>query len=67
MDEQLVDIETKVAYQERAMTDTARALLELSQRVDRIEKAMEMLSRKLAGQQPGEPAEEPRDEKPPHY
>ena len=67
MDERLVDIETKLAYQERAMTDTAKAMLALSQRVDRIEKALEMLSRKFSGQRENGSEEETRDEKPPHY
>lgn len=64
LDERCIAIETKVAYQEKVISDLNEVLLERGRTIDLLEKRVEKLERSLRGESPERISD---DEKPPHY
>ncbi len=67
-DERLVDIETKIAFQEQTIKDLNDVLYEQQQELDRLSSICALLVKrvkKLSDFTPGSDA--PGNEKPPHY
>ena len=67
-EERLVEIETKIAYQEKALKDLNDVLYEQQQEIDRLGticKALLSRIKELSEMAPGIDA--PANEKPPHY
>lgn len=64
MEERLVELEVKVAYQEKTLAELNQVVLEQQQQIERLEKRLAMLKQQLTaeGEAPGAP-----DEPPPHY
>jgi SlyX protein len=63
--ERLVEVETRIAFQERSIAKLQEAVLEQQRQIDRLTRLCESLKRQLSG--PGV-ALDPRDEPPPpHY
>ncbi len=69
MDERILRLEEKIAYLERHIVEQDRAMLELTEQVERLRAALLALRERLpeaAAGGGGEPAS-PADERPPHY
>ncbi|MCW5549701.1 MAG: SlyX family protein [Opitutaceae bacterium] len=69
MDERILRLEEKIAYLERHIVEQDRAMLELTEQVERLRAALLALRERLpesATGGGGEPAS-PADERPPHY
>lgn len=62
MDERLIELETRVAYQEKLLSDLDEVVQDFAKRVERIEKRL----RSLAQNEPREEME-PHNTPPPHY
>jgi SlyX protein len=62
-DERWVEIETKLAFQERAIGRLEEAMREQQKQIDRLKTLVERLKAKSAA----DPAEDPRDEPPPPH
>lgn len=57
-------LEEKLAYLERHVGEQDRAMLEMAERLDELEKLVAQMKRRAAGE-PGD--ELPANERPPHY
>lgn len=62
--EQFIDIEVKLAFQERLIRELDALVRELHNRVDTQQRELEQLKQTLRS---GEPPQGPPTEKPPHY
>lgn len=65
LDERLVKLETKAAYQEVATTDSSKAVYELEMRVARLEGLVKKMAQQL--KQVGVMGDDSPNQKPPHY
>jgi uncharacterized coiled-coil protein SlyX len=63
LSEHLIDLEVKLAYQERLIRDLDTLVRELAARLDKTERELEQLKQGIRGDVPVGPANEP----PPHY
>lgn len=64
-EERLANLETRYAFLERHVTQQDRAMLELAERLDRLEGRLRHLAER--SEQQGAGGDLPADEKPPHY
>ena len=60
-------LEEKIAYLERHVVEQDKAMLELTERLGRVQQAMRALRERLPDAGVGEAGESPADERPPHY
>lgn len=63
----LVDIETKLAYQEDSVYELTKALRSQEKRIEQLEAACKLLIERMSDMASGASAGAPADEKPPHY
>ncbi len=66
-DERLVNIETKIAYQEDTMEVLNDVVCNQQKQIEQLEKTCEMLIERLKNLSPEKAGELSLDEKPPHY
>lgn len=64
--ERLANLETRHAFLERHVAQQDRAMLEMAERIDRLEARLRHLAER-SEQQGGLGGDLPADEKPPHY
>jgi SlyX protein len=64
MDERLVDLEVRVAYQDKLITELDAVIREFTKRTIELEREVAELR---ATMQSGVPAVGPHDDEPPHY
>lgn len=67
MQEQLLRLEEKIAYLERHVVEQDKAMLELTERVARLQQTLRMLRERLPSAESGTGEAPPPDERPPHY
>jgi SlyX protein len=67
MNDRVQRLEEKVAYLERHVTEQDKAVLELADALARVRQELRTLREARAGSGGGEGAEEPADDRPPHY
>ena len=67
-DNRIIELETKVAYQEKAIEDLSQTIFQLDQKLERLERLCQALKQKLTAitEQTGLDVGE-HNEKPPHY
>ncbi len=65
--QQLIDIETKLAYQEDLVQELNKIVHQQQVKLDRLEDAYQLLAKNYARLSAEGDAEHPVDEKPPHY
>ena len=67
-EQRVVELETKLAFQEKALEDLSLALFNQDKRIEKLESVCEILRQKLAdlGESGGVDAGE-HDQQPPHY
>ncbi len=66
IEKRLVDIETKLAYQEDTLQELNRVIVNHEQRLERLETTLKLLIERLREVTATE-STKPLDEKPPHY
>jgi SlyX protein len=68
-DQRLINIETKVAYQEHLVEELSAIVADQQQRIDRLETRCRSLLERIRalGDGSGAGAGSPDDERPPHY
>lgn len=66
-EERLIDIETKLSYQEDLLQDLNKTLYEQQKRIDRLEAVCESLVKHVRELTDGAAAAGPASERPPHY
>jgi SlyX protein len=64
-DERLATLETRYAFLERHVAEQDRAMLEMAERIDRLEARVRHLQER--SEQQGGEGGMPADERPPHY
>ncbi|MEX2673487.1 MAG: SlyX family protein [Phycisphaeraceae bacterium] len=64
MESRIVELEVKLAYQEKTLSDLNDVILQQQQMIERLEKRLTALKEQVeaAGEAPG-----PHDDPPPHY
>lgn len=62
-DKRFLDLETKVAYQEKMLADLNEVLLSRGKEVDALQKRVQQLEKQFLDG----PSEDPVNEPPPHY
>lgn len=67
VDERLVEIETKLAHQELTLQELNDVIVEQHLRIAQLEELCRALVGRLQSMASSEPAEQPQDERPPHY
>jgi len=65
IDEQLIDIETKIAFQEDTLQELNELIYQQQRQIDQLEAAFKSLANRI--NEVLETVPEHRDEKPPHY
>ncbi len=65
--ERLVELEIKISYQEIAIEELQQTVFEQHAVVEKLEKAFELLLKKIEGETDETNAIGPANEKPPHY
>lgn len=65
-EQRLIDLETKIAYQDKIIEDLSDVLYKQQQQITGLEKALELLKRQIDSFQNGD-NEIRGHEKPPHY
>ncbi len=65
-DEKIIDIETRLAYQDDTIQQLNDVIYRQQQQLDKLEKTMQLLLAKIQDLMAGS-AEEVANEKPPHY
>lgn len=66
MQERIVELEIKLAYQEKTLNELSDVVLDQQRHIERVEKQLDALKRQItAGAQPD--AAPPADDPPPHY
>ena len=65
--DKLIDLETKIAYQEQSIDQLSEVVFEQSKRIDELHRELIKLGSKIASASMQEPLPDPLDEKPPHY
>lgn len=65
-EQRLIDLETKIAYQDKIIEDLSDVLYKQQQQITGLEKALELLKRQIDSFQSGD-NEIRGHEKPPHY
>ena len=66
IEEQLVNIETKIAYQEDLIEELNKTIYQQQQKLDRLEAICETLARHIESLEAGNEGQ-PANERPPHY
>lgn len=66
-EDRLIQIETKIAFQEEAMSKLSDVLRAQQQQIDQLEATCKLLVGRLSNLEHASPAADPLDEKPPHY
>lgn len=66
-EERLVDLEIKIAHTERTIEDLSEELYKQQLHIEKLEKALQLLEKKLQSNSTGELEIGPANEKPPHY
>jgi len=66
-EERLIAIETKIAYQEQTSKELNEAIIRQQAQIDKLQTTCNFLVKRLANLADTLPADEPVDEKPPHY
>jgi len=67
MQEQILRLEEKIAYLERHVVEQDKAMLELTERVARLQQTLLVLRERLPAAETGGSEETMPDERPPHY
>jgi len=65
--EQLIDIQSRVTYQERIIQQLSDEVFLQSKRIDDLEQICRKLVDRVAASSQSSPPADPLDEKPPHY
>ncbi|MBX2986362.1 MAG: SlyX family protein [Bdellovibrionaceae bacterium] len=65
-EQRIIDLESKISHQEFLLEKLNEVLYEQQKTVDRLEKSIEALKKRIEGEDL-EPKIGPADEKPPHY
>ena len=65
-DEKIIDIETRLAYQDDTIQQLNDVIYRQQQQIDKLEKTMQLLLAKIQDLMAGS-AEDVANEKPPHY
>lgn len=66
-EERLIAIETKIAYQEQTSKELNEAIIRQQVQIDKLQTTYNFLVKRLANLADTLPADDPIDEKPPHY
>lgn len=66
-DTRLVDIETKLAYQEATIDELTLAMNNQAKRIEQLEATCKLLIERISDMSPRSEPGSPADEKPPHY
>jgi len=66
-EERLIAIETKIAYQEQTSKELNEAIIRQQVQIDKLQTTYNFLVKRLANLADTLPADDPLDEKPPHY
>lgn len=69
MQDELIELQSKLAFQEQTMTELNSALLSQQQQIDRLELQIKMYAERLSDLEEAAPlvSAQGQDEKPPHY
>ena len=67
MDSRLVDIETRIAFNEDAINQLNDVILMQQKRIEQLEELCKRLREQLQQAMPASDGGKPADEKPPHY
>lgn len=65
--ERLIEIETKIAYQEQTVKELNEAICQQQNQIDQLQATCNLLIKRLTSLADTLPANDPLDEKPPHY
>ena len=66
-EKRLIAIETKIAYQEQTSKELNEAIIRQQVQIDKLQTTCNFLVKRLANLADTLPADDPIDEKPPHY
>ena len=66
-EERLIAIETKIAYQEQTTKELNEAIIRQQVQIDKLQTTCNLIVKRLANLADTLPADDPIDEKPPHY
>ena len=66
-DGRMTEIETRLAYQERMMSELSALAFEQGRRIERLESALRKASARIKELSDGKQAGLPENERPPHY
>jgi SlyX protein len=67
VDNTLEQIQTKIAYLERANTDLSDVVFRLQQEIQALERKLKNISERVHAAQSADGERPPEDERPPHY
>ena len=67
IEDQIIELQTKLAYQEDAIQQLNDVIYRQQQQIDKLEKLNSELQQRIAALAAGSAAEAPQDETPPHY
>ena len=67
MDERLIEIETKVAYQEHTISELSDVIYRQQQQIDQLERICNALSDRMQDMAESATTDKGGHEKPPHY
>ena len=65
-DQSLIELEIKISHQEIAIEELQRTVFEQHNRIEKLEKSLQILTERIDGRNAG-PEIGPANEKPPHY
>ncbi len=66
IDQRIIDLETKISFQDKSIEDLSDSLYQHQQQIAQLEKALQVLQKRIESDQQGESEIRPQ-EKPPHY
>ncbi len=66
LDQRIIDLETKISFQDKSIEDLSDSLYQHQQQIIQLEKALQVLQKRIESDQQGESEIRPQ-EKPPHY
>jgi len=66
-EEQLIDIETKIAFQEDTLQELNQLIYQHQRQLDQLEAGFKSLANRIKELSETIPVADPTDEKPPHY
>ena len=67
METRFIDLETKIAHQELLLEELSQVLYEQQKTIDKLEKSLTLLNKRMEESAAGGPEIGPANQKPPHY